>query len=181
MSEKLSQKFKQQVGACVNESGMLEQQKAWKRVAGFDKIKTTVKMDAECLCTFLDSEPLYTKLYNPRWPQTPEEHTLQMRVDVERLRMKIVLSQSAPPSQCGSSPRRLPAVDTGSDEPRTPRRLPVIGTELDEPGVSRAESRSTEREVFFPIQTSVDRFLRVSCTSPEQEWILLQVDVGANV
>ena len=103
------------------------------------------------------SEPLYTKLYNPRWALSPEEHKLEMDADVERLRMEIVLSQLAPP-QCDSSPRWLPAVDTGSDEPGTPRRVPAIGTGSDEPGVSRAESRATEREGIFPLQASVDGF-----------------------
>ena len=102
-----------------------------------------------------------------------------MEGDVERLRMEIVLSQPARPPQCDSSPRRLPAVDTGSDEPGTPQLLPAIGT--DEPGVLRAKSRSTEREGTFPLQVSVDDLLHVSCTSPEQECILLQPDVGANV
>ena len=34
---------------------------------------------------------LYTKLYNPRWSHTPEEHTLEMRFNVELLKMEIVL------------------------------------------------------------------------------------------
>ena len=87
-------------------------------------------MDAERLRAGFDSELFYTKLYNPRGPQTPEEYTLEMRVHVERLRMEILLSQPAPPPQCDSSPRRCPAVDTGSDKP----------------GTLQAESPSTERE-----------------------------------
>ena len=94
--------------------------------------------------------------------------------------MGIALLQPVPPPQCDSSPRRLPAVDTGSEEPGTPRRSPAIGTGPDEPGVSRVESRSTEREDFFSLQASVDGFLPVSCTSPEQEGILLQPDVGVD-
>ena len=114
---------------------MLKEQKTWKREDGFDKIKTTAEMDTQRFLTSLDSEPFSTKLYNPRWPHTPEEHTLKMRVDVERLRMEVVLSQPAPPPpQCDSSPRRSPVVGTGSDEP----------------GVSRAETQPTEREGFFP-------------------------------
>ena len=50
----------------------------------------------------------------------------------------------------------------------------------DEPRVSRAESQSTEREIFF-LQGNVGGLLRVSCTRLEQEWILLQAGVGANV
>ena len=92
--------------------------------------------------------------------------------------MEILLSQPAPLLQCDSSPRRLPAFVTGSDEPGTPRRSTAIGTESDEPGVSRAETQSTEREGSFPLQASVDGFLRVNCTSPKQVCILLQLDVG---
>ena len=129
---------------------MLEEQKACKREAGFNRIETTAKMDSQHFRTGLDSEPFYTKLYNPKWPHTPKENTLEMRVDVERLRMEIIISQSAPPPQCDLSLRRLPAIGTGSDEP----------------GVSRTESQSTEKEGLFPLQVNVDGFLDV-CTSPE--------------
>ena len=79
---------------------ILEQQETWKRETGFDRIEITADMDAQRFRTVFDSEPIYTKLYNPRGPHTPEEHALEMRVDVERLRMEVVLSQPAPPSQC---------------------------------------------------------------------------------
>ena len=119
---------------------MLEEQKAWKREAGFDYIDTAAEMDARRSRTNLVSEPFfYSKTCNPRGPHTHNEFTLEMRVDVEGLRMEIVLSQPEPPPQCDPSPRRLPAVDTGSEEPGTPRRSPAIGTGSDEPGVSRAE------------------------------------------
>ena len=131
---------------------MLEGQKAWKREAGFGRIEITAEIDARHLRAGFDLEPFYTKLYTPRWPHTPEEYTLEMRVDVERLRMEILLSQPAPPPQCKSSPRRSPAVDTGSDEPGTPH----------------AEIQSTGRE-GFSLQASLDGVLRVSCTRPEQE------------
>ena len=72
-----------------------------------------------------------------------------MRADAKRLRMKSLLLQPAPPPQCDSSPRRLPAVDTESDEPESPRWSPAIGTGSDESGVSRAETQSTETEGFF--------------------------------
>ena len=45
----------------------------------------------------------------------PEEFNLQMKVDVEGLRMEIILSQPSS-FECDTSPRRA-AVDTGSDEP----------------------------------------------------------------
>ena len=70
----------------------------------------------------------------PRQPHTPAKFTLEMKVDVEGLRMEIILSQPAPP-QCDLSPRRA-AVDTGSEEPGTPPRSPAIGTGSDGPEVS---------------------------------------------
>ena len=144
---------------------MLENQKAWKRKAGFDRIETIAETREQHFLDGFYSEPLYTNLFDLRWPHTPEEHTLEVRVDVERLRMEIVLSQPTPPPQCGSSPRRSP----------------VVGTVSDEPGVSRAETQSTERELFFPLQASVDGFLQ-GCTSLDQEGtiILLQPDVGVD-
>ena len=121
---------------------MLEEQNAWKREAGFDRIETAAEMDAQRLRTSFDLEHFYTKLYNPRWFHTPEKHTFEMRVDVERLRMETVLSQPPPLPRSDSSPRRSPAVGTGSDEL----------------GVSRAESQSTARKYIFPLQASVDGF-----------------------
>ena len=118
-------------------------------------------------------------MFNRRRPHTPDEFILEMRVDVERLRMEIILSQPAPRPQCDSSPRRLPVVDTGSEESGTPRRSPAIGTGSDEPGVSRAET-STDKEETVSLEASVDSFLHLNCTSPEQECILLQLDVGVD-
>ena len=161
MSEKSSLKYKQQVGAYANVSvrelaathrlgrmrrlRMLEEQKAWKREAGCDRIETAAEMDAQrCFRSGL-SEPFYSKLSNPRWPHTPNEYTIEMRIDVERLKMEIVLSQPAPRPQCDSSPQRALA----------------IGTESDEPGVSQAETQSTEGEELFPLETSMDGSLRL--------------------
>ena len=76
---------------------MLEEPKTWKRETGFDRIEITAEMDERRFRTGLESKRFYSKLYNPRWPNTPEEHTLEMRVEVERLRMEIALSQPAPP------------------------------------------------------------------------------------
>ena len=139
---------------------MLEEQKAWKREAGFEYIETSAEMDARRSRTNLVSAPfLYRKMFNPRRPRTPDEFTLEMRVDVEGLRMEIILLQ---PPQCDASPRRLPA----------------IGTRSDEPGVSRAET-ATETEEIVP-QASVDGVLRLNCRSPEQGFVLFQPDVGAD-
>ena len=94
--------------------------------------------------------------------------------------MKIVLSQPAPPPQYDPSPRRLPAAETGSEEPGTPQRSSAIGTGSDEPGVLRAETQSTGREGIFPLQASVDGFSRFNCTGLVQECILFQPDVGVD-
>ena len=103
-----------------------------------------------------------------------------MGVDVERLRIEILLSQSVPSPQCDLLPRRLPTVGTGSDEPGTPRWSPAIGTGSDEPGVLRAKSRSTERKESFLLQASLNGILHVNSASPEQECILLQPDDEAD-
>ena len=94
-----------------------------------------------------------------------------MRVDVERLRMEITLSQPAPQPRCDPSPRRA-VIDTGSEESGTPPRSPAIGTGSDGPGVLQIET-STEEKEGFPLETSVDGSLHSNCTSPEQECILL--------
>ena len=159
---------------------MLEERKAWKREGGFNRIDTAAEMDAKRFRTSLVSEPFYSKLFNLRWPHTPDEFTLEMRVDVERLRMEIIFSQPAPPPQCDPSPRRLPAVDTESEEPGTPRQSTAVGTRSDEPGVLRAETQSTEREEIVPLEVSVDEFLLFNCSSLEQEFILFQPDVGVD-
>ena len=108
-------------------------------------------MHEQRCCTGLDLEPFYSKLYNPRWPHSPEEHKLKMDLDIKKLRTEILLSQPAPPPQCDSSPRRLPAV----------------GTWLNKPGTPHAESQSTERGGIFPLQASINVILDV-CTNPEQ-------------
>ena len=132
---------------------MLEEQKACNREAGFDRIEITAEMDAQRFRTGFDLKPFYMKLYNPRWPHTPAEYKLEMYVEVKGLRLESILLQPTPPPQCVSTPRRLPAVGTGSDEP----------------GVSRAKSQSTERELNFRLQASLDGGFHVSCTSLEQE------------
>ena len=78
-------------------------------------------------------------MFNPRRPHTPDEFTLEIKVDVEPLRTEVTLSQPAPRPQCDPSPRRLPAVDTGSEDPGTLRRSPAIVRGLGVPGVSRTQ------------------------------------------
>ena len=142
---------------------MLKEKKTWKREVGFDIIEIAAEMDEQRFRTGLNSEPFYTKLYNPRWLHTPEEHKLKMNINVERLRMEIILLQPAPPPLCDSSPRRLP----------------VVGTESDKPGVSRDETQLTQRETL-PLQASVDGFLHVCTNTKQTTTILLQTVVGAN-
>ena len=120
----------------------------------------------------------YSKMLNPRRPHTPDEFTLEMRVDVERLRLEITLSQPAPQPQCDPSPRHA-AVDTGPEEPGTPPRSPAIGTGLDGPGVSPVET-STEEERHFPPETSMDGFFNFNFTGTEQESIMFKSDIGVD-
>ena len=54
---------------------MLEKQAAWDREGGFDRIKIIAEMYEQTLRRLhagFYSEPLYTGLYNPRWPPTSE-------------------------------------------------------------------------------------------------------------
>ena len=126
---------------------MLEEQKTWKREVGFDRIGTAAEMDEKRFRTSLVLDPFfYRNMSNPRRPYTPDEFTLEMRVCVERLRLDIILSQPAPRPQCDPSPRRLPAVDTESEEPGTLRRSSANGTGSDKPGVSRAQTTRSSRD-----------------------------------
>ena len=98
-----------------------------------------------------DLEPLSTKLYNPKWPCFAEEHKLDMDVKIERLRLKILLSQPAPLPQDILSPQRSPAVDTGSEESALPR----------------AETQLTKKEIYiFSSCRGLNGCLHV-CKSPE--------------
>ena len=90
----------------------------------------------------------------PEHPHTPEEFNLQIKVDVEGLRMEIILSQP-PSSECDPSPRRA-AVDTGLEEPGTPPQSPAIGTRSG-PEAPQAETQIMEGEIS-PFETSVDGF-----------------------
>ena len=118
---------------------------------------------------------LYRNMVIPNHPHTPDEFTLEMKVDVEGLRMEIILSQPAS-SECDPSPRRA-AVDTGSEEPGTPPQSPAIST--GSPGASQAETQMEEE--VFSFEASMDGFLNQSFTSTEQESALLhQQDVGVD-
>ena len=129
---------------------MHEKHKTWKREFDFDRIETAAEMDEKRSRTSPSPVPnpfFYQNMVIPRHPHTPGEFSLEMKVDVEGLRMEIILPQLAS-SQCDPSPRRA-VVDTGSEKPGTPPRSPAIGTGPG-PGVSRAEKTQTEEEDFFP-------------------------------
>ena len=106
---------------------MHEGHKVWKREFGFDRIETAAEMDEKRSRTSTSPVPnpfFYRNMVIPKHPHTPEEFNLQMKVDVEGLRMKIILSQPSP-SECNTSPRRA-AVDTGSEEPERRRSRPRL-------------------------------------------------------
>ena len=139
---------------------MLEEKKTWKREFGFNRIETAAEMDEKSFRTSPGSEPFfYRNMSNSRHPHTSDEFTIEMKVYVERLRMKIVLSQPARP-QYDPLPRRA-AIGTGSDQPGT-----------------LWFKTSTDKEGFVTLKISMDGFLNSNCASPEQECVLLQLDVG---
>ena len=152
---------------------MLEEHKTGKREFGFDYIELAAEIDTRCSNS---KTCFYRNMINPRRSHTPDEFTLEMRVDAECLRLDIILSQPAPQPQCDPSSRRA-AVDTGSEEPGTPPRSPAVGTGSDGPGVLRADTQM-EKEELFPLETRMDVFLNFNSTGAEQECILLQPDVG---
>ena len=147
---------------------MHEKHKIWKREFGFDRIETAAEMDEKRSRTSTSPVPdpfFYRNMVIPRRPHTPDEFTLEIKMDVEGLRMEILLSQPAS-SQCDPSPRRA-AVDTGSEEPETPQRSPAIGTGSEEPEASRA-----------PFKTSIDGSLNPNFTSTEQEFYFISQTSG---
>ena len=111
-----------------------------------------------------DSEPLYTGLYNPQRPPTPKEFTLDTKIEVDSLRLDVLLSQSLPQPQHDVSPRRSAAAGTGSNEP----------------GVAHPVMQQTEQERTFPFQADADGVLHVDCMRiPEWEGTsYFQVDIG---
>ena len=157
---------------------MHEKHKTWKREFGFDRIETATEMDENRSRTSARPVPdpfFYRNMVIPRNPHTPDEFTLGMKVDVDGLRVEIILSQPAA-SQCDPSPRRA-GVHTGLEDPGKPRRSPAIGTGSDGPGISRFET-STEEKGLFPLETSIDGIFNSNLTSTEEEYILLQPDIG---
>ena len=152
---------------------MHEKHKVWKREFGYNRIETAAEMDEKRFRTSTSpvSNPFfYRNMVILSHPHIPEVFNLQMKVDVEGLRMEIILSQP-PSSECDPSPRRA-AVDTGSGEPGTPPQPPAISTGSG-PEVSRVETGSLIGKDFCD-GASTDGILHSNCTSLEQEYILIQ-------
>ena len=93
---------------------MLKEQKAWKREFGFDCIETAAEIDEKRFHTSLVSDPFFFRnMFNPRRPHTPDDFTLEMKLNVQRLRTEIILSQLAlirgqrNPERCDGRPRSV--------------------------------------------------------------------------
>ena len=157
---------------------MHEKHTVWKREFGFDRIETAAEMDEKRFRTSTSPVPnpfFYRNMVIPNHPDTPDGFTLQMKVDVEGLRMEIIFSQPAS-SKCDPSPQRA-AISTGSGEPGTPPQSPAIS--MGSPGVSQAETQMEEE--IFSFEASMNGFLNQNFTSTEQESALLhQQDVGVD-
>ena len=157
---------------------MHQKHTVWKREFGFDRIETAAEMDEKRSRTSTSPVPnpfFYRNMVIPNHLDTPDGFTLQMKVDVEGLRMEIILSQPAS-SECDPSPQRA-AISTGSGEPGTPPQSPAIST--GSPGVSQAETQMEEE--IFSFEASMNGFLNQNFTSTEQESALLhQQDVGVD-
>ena len=78
---------------------MLGKHATWKREGGFDRIEIIVEIHEHTLRRLhagFDLEPLYTGLYNSRWPPISKEFTPEMPSEAERLKMEILLPQPPP-------------------------------------------------------------------------------------
>ena len=113
-SARMSEDVKATIWAATHRLGQMrrslmhEKHKACKREFGFDRIETATEMDEKRSRTSTSPVPnpfFYRNMVIPRHPHTPDEFTLEMKVDVEGLRMEIILSQPAS-SECDPSPRR---------------------------------------------------------------------------
>ena len=162
---------------------MPERHKVWKKEFGYDRIEIAAEMDEERsrTSTSLVSNPfLYRNMVIPEHPHTPEEFHLQMKVDVEGLRMEIILSQPSS-SECDLSPRHAVVV-TRSEKLETPPKSPAISTGLDRPGVSPAfEADSQTDESLFPFEVSTEDLLDKNVTSTKQEEPALLHQQGVGV
>ena len=159
---------------------MHERHKVWKREFGYDRIEMAAEMDEKRSRTStspVSNTFLYRNMVILEHPHTPEEFHLQMKVDVEGLRMEIILSQLSS-SKCDTSPQRA-AVDTGSEEPGTPTQSPAVSKG------SGPEAQQAETQMhggMFSFEASTDGLLDKNVTSTKQKEpaLLCQQDVGVD-
>ena len=152
---------------------MHERHKVWKREFGYDRIETVAEMDEKR--SRASTSPVSNPFLNrnmaiPEHPYTPEEFHLQMKVDVEGLRMEIILSQPSS-SECDTS--------TGSEEPGTPTQSPAISKG------SGPEAQQAETQMhggIFSFEERMDGLLDKNITSTKQEEpaLLCQQDIGVD-
>ena len=133
---------------------MHEEHKTWKREFSFGRLETAPEMDEKRSRT--STSPVldlffYRNMFIPRRPHTPDEFTLEMKVDVEGSRMEIILSQPAS-SQYDPSPRPA-AVDMESEDPESrddrPRLVRGQDPEHREPRRKRRKSFSLLKPVWM--------------------------------
>ena len=104
-----------------------------------------------------------TKCQSRSRSQRGTKNRLEMSVEVDKLKMEILLSGPPPQPHCDSSPQRLPAA----------------GTELDEPGVLHAVTQQTWQKGAFFFQADADGFLHVGGKNLDQQGTTsIQADVG---
>ena len=98
---RMSENVKATVWAATHRLGKMslllvhEKHKVWKREFGYDRIETAAEMDEKRSRTSTSPVPnpfFYRNMVIPEYQHTPEEFNLQMKVDVEGLRMEIILS-----------------------------------------------------------------------------------------
>ena len=124
---------------------MHERHKVWKREFSYDRIETAAEMDEKRSrsSTSPVSNPFfYRNMVIPEHPHTSEEFNLQMKVDVEGLRMEIILSPPLKPRSWASSTtdltkhsswgriRRLPCLKKNLNAPRPSEHPPVWGKKM---------------------------------------------------
>ena len=80
---------------------MHENHNTWKREFGFDRTETAAEMDEQRSRTSTSPVPdpfFYCNRVIPKHPHTPDDFTLEIKVDIEGLKTEIILSQPAPRS-----------------------------------------------------------------------------------
>ena len=116
---------------------MLEQRATWMRENGFDRIEVKADRHEETLRHMhagFDPQPFYARLHSPRRPPTPEEFTLDMIVEVESLRLELLLSQPLLPQLL---PRQSPA------QPPQQQPCSVCRMRTDSGKMERGEQQTT--------------------------------------